>query len=103
MILGAAAQGVFDQFEWTLVVAPILPAVAAVLTVTHRLAIRAGAAIAAIAATVMGSILAANGCTAGLGEAPPAEGPPTAPHRVQGRGGRARGPAARPDPSSRGP
>jgi hypothetical protein len=69
MILGAAAQGVFDQFEWVLVAAPILPAVAAVMTVTHRLAIRATAAIAAILVTIMGSILAADGGSADLGEA----------------------------------
>ena len=69
MILGATAQGVFDHFEWVLVAAPILPAVAAVLVVTQRLAIRAVAAIAAISVTIMGSILAANGGTADLGEA----------------------------------
>ncbi len=69
MILGAAAQGVFDHFEWALVAAPILPAVAAVLVVARRLAIRTAAAILAISVTVVGSILAADGGTADLGEA----------------------------------
>jgi transglutaminase-like putative cysteine protease len=69
MVLGAAAHGVFDRFESALVAAPILPAVAAVLTVTHRLAIRVVGAIVAIGLTVTASILAANGGTGAVGEA----------------------------------
>lgn len=55
-VVGAASGGIFDSAEWTLVTAPVLPVVVAMVVVTRRATIRiAGAVVstvAAVAATV---------------------------------------------------
>ena len=52
VVVGAAACGIFDQFEWVLLTAPIAPAAAAVLLLGRRGWIRAAGAAVAIIASV---------------------------------------------------
>lgn len=54
VVVGAAACGIFDQFEWALLAAPLAPAAIAVLLLGRRGWIRAGgAAIAVIASAAI--------------------------------------------------
>lgn len=47
-IVGVAAGGIFDRDQWTLVVAPILPAVVAAIVVGKSAAARVGGAVASV-------------------------------------------------------
>lgn len=66
VLVGAAAQGIFDRFEWVLVAAPILPALGAVTTVGRAWPIRLGAAVVSVLVAVAGSILAVGGAVGDL-------------------------------------
>ena len=50
--VGAAACGIFDQFEWALVAAPVLPTIAALTLLGRSAAVRALAAVSAIVVSV---------------------------------------------------
>ena len=60
-IVGAAAGGVFDQTHWTLVVAPIVPALVAVALVGARPLLRLLGAAAAVASAVILAVTIAGG------------------------------------------
>ncbi len=61
--VGAAASGIFDQFEWALLVAPVLPTIAAFTLVGRHGAVRAVGAAAAILGSVVIAVIANSGGT----------------------------------------
>ena len=62
LIVGAAAGGIFDHFEWALIGAPVLPTVAALLLVGRSGPIRAlGAGTAIVMSVVVAVILGGGG------------------------------------------
>ena len=61
--VGAAASGIFDQFEWALLVAPVIPTIAAVTLVGRHGAVRAVGAAAAIIGSVVIAVVANSGAT----------------------------------------
>ena len=62
LIVGAAAGGIFDQIEWVLIAAPVLPTVAAFLLVGRNGAIRAlGAGIAIVMSVVVAVVVGGGG------------------------------------------
>ena len=60
-IVGAAAGGVFNELQWTLVVAPVLPATAAFALVRNRPLVRFVAAAATIVLAVVVAVAVASG------------------------------------------
>ncbi|HYN33872.1 MAG TPA: transglutaminaseTgpA domain-containing protein [Ilumatobacteraceae bacterium] len=63
MAVGGAAGGIFDQFEWVLLIAPVVPTIAAVLLVGRNGALRAIGAMAAIMCSVVIAVVANSGGT----------------------------------------
>ncbi|TFH20205.1 MAG: hypothetical protein E4H05_02900, partial [Acidimicrobiales bacterium] len=62
LIVGAAAGGIFDHFEWELIGAPVLPTVAALLLVGRSGPLRAlGAGTAIVMSVVLAVILGGGG------------------------------------------
>ena len=61
--VGAAASGIFDQFEWALLVAPVVPTIAAITLVGRHGAVRAVGAAAAIIGSVVIAVVANSGGT----------------------------------------
>ncbi len=61
LTVAAAACGIFDQFEWSILLAPVLPAVAAIALVGRHVALRTLAAVAAVIAAVVVSVVANSG------------------------------------------
>jgi protein-glutamine gamma-glutamyltransferase len=69
MAVGVAAGGIFDRFEWTLVAAPAITALAAMVLVGRRPVVRlVGAAIAVVLAVVL-AVVVAGGTAADVGRA----------------------------------
>ena len=64
--LGAAAGAIFDRIDWMLVVAPAIPALAAVLLVTRSSVARLAAAVVSIVAAVGLTVVVAGGSFADL-------------------------------------
>ncbi len=62
--VGAAASGIFDRFEWALLLAPVAPTIAAVILVGRHGAVRAVGAAAAI----IGSVATRGRCQFGRHE-----------------------------------
>ncbi len=69
LIIGAAAGGIFDRFQWVLVAAPVLPTVSACLLVGRSGATRAVGAGIAIATTVGLGVVAAGGSAGDITDA----------------------------------
>ncbi len=67
--VGAAASGIFDQFEWALLVAPVVPTIAAIALVGRRGAVRATGAAAAIIGSVVIAVVANSGGTSDMVDA----------------------------------
>ena len=61
LTVGAAACGIFDQFEWVLVAAPVLPTIAALTLLGRPAAIRALGAVSAIVVSVTLAVIANSG------------------------------------------
>jgi transglutaminase-like putative cysteine protease len=69
MTVGAAASAIFDQFEWALLVAPVLPTIAAVALVERHGAVRATGAAAAIIGSVVLAVVTNSGDTSDMVDA----------------------------------
>jgi hypothetical protein len=69
LIVGAAAGGIFDRFQWILMAAPVLPTVSACLLVGRSGALRAvGAGIALVTSVALG-VVAGGGSAGDITEA----------------------------------
>ena len=64
--VGAAASGIFDRFEWALLVAPVAPTIAVVTLVGRHGAVRAVGAAAAIIGSVAIAVVANSGGTSDI-------------------------------------
>lgn len=60
-IVGVAAGGIFDRYDWTMVVAPLLPAAVAAIVVGRSSATRAGGAIASVLLATAVTVVVAGG------------------------------------------
>lgn len=69
VIVGAAAGGVFDRMQWTLVAAPVLPVAAAIAFAGPRSLLRIVAEGAAVVMTVVAAVLIAGGTSNDVADA----------------------------------
>ncbi len=69
LIVGAAAGGIFDQAAWTLIVAPLVPAVVALAVVSRSGLVRLGGAAVAVLLAVVLSVVVEGGSTADVASA----------------------------------
>lgn len=60
-VVGVAAGGIFDRSDWTLVVAPLVPAVVAALVVGKSAVARAGGAVASVLLAAVVTVAVASG------------------------------------------